>query len=195
MAIFRYLTHPQVTIDPAVEVPQWGLSEKGKVRANLLAASDALVGTQTIISSDEVKAIETATPIARALRLDVKIVAASHENDRRATGFLQPSEFEKAADQFFAQPETSYRGWERAIDAQVRILGVFDKVTAQAAAGDILMVGHGGVGTLLYCALTQQSIAQSHDQCAGGGCLWNYNLDTRVMTHRWRSIEEVIQSS
>ena len=195
MAIFRYLTHPQVTIDPAVEVPNWGLSEKGMARVNLLAKSDALIGTKTIVSSDEVKAIETAAPIARALGVDVKIEATSHENDRSATGFLPPSEFEKAADQFFAHPETSFRGWERAIDAQARILGVFDKVKAHAAAGDILMVGHGGVGTLLYCALMQQSIARSHDQGAGGGCLWSYNLETRDMMHSWRRIEEVIQSS
>lgn len=195
MAIFRYLTHPQVKIDPAVEVPKWSLSEEGKARANLLAKSDALIGTKTIVSSDEVKAIETATPIARALGLDIKLEAASHENDRSATGFLPPSEFEKAADQFFAHPETSFRGWERAIDAQARIIGVFDKVTAHAATDDILMVGHGGVGTLLYCALAQKSIARSRDQSAGGGCLWSYDLETHEMIHGWRSIEEVMQSS
>ena len=30
--IVRYLTHPQVQIDPDVPVPQWGLSPVGRAR-------------------------------------------------------------------------------------------------------------------------------------------------------------------
>ena len=39
------------------------------------------------------------------------------ENDRSATGFVPAEEFEALADTFFADPHTSIRGWERAIDA------------------------------------------------------------------------------
>ena len=57
------------------------------------------------------------------------------------------------ADQFFAVPNESVRGWERAADAQTRIVTEAMRVMRQAPDGDILMVGHGGVGTLLYCHL------------------------------------------
>jgi hypothetical protein len=45
-----------------------------------------------------------------------------HENDRSATGFLPPDEFETVANRLFAEPLVSIRGWERAIDAQLRIV-------------------------------------------------------------------------
>ncbi|MGY3075407.1 hypothetical protein ACVWZZ_001778 [Bradyrhizobium sp. LM6.10] len=35
--IVRYLTHPQVQIDPAVPVPQWSLSLIGRTRTEGLA--------------------------------------------------------------------------------------------------------------------------------------------------------------
>ncbi|WP_256467566.1 MULTISPECIES: hypothetical protein [unclassified Bradyrhizobium] len=35
--IVRYLTHPQVQIDPAVPVPQWSLSPIGRTRTGGLA--------------------------------------------------------------------------------------------------------------------------------------------------------------
>ena len=35
MPIARYLSHPQVRIDPAVPVPRWSLSERGRARAQI----------------------------------------------------------------------------------------------------------------------------------------------------------------
>lgn len=192
MAIFRYLTHPQVVIDANVKVPNWRLSEEGRARAEALAASDLLRGTARLISSDEVKAKETAAPIAKALGLQVQVIEASHENDRSATGFLPPDHFEAAADQFFAHPEKSFHGWETAHDAQKRILKVYEGVRATHRAGDLLMIGHGGVGTLLYCALAQTDISRQHDQHAGGGCLWSLDLATGDIQHGWLPIEELI---
>jgi len=44
------------------------------------------------------------------------------ENDRSATGYLEPQEFETTANAFFAYPERSIRGWETAQAAQTRIV-------------------------------------------------------------------------
>ena len=71
-----------------------------------------------------------------------------HENDRSATGYLPGPEFEATADRFFAEPQISVRGWERAIDAQARILGAVAETLARHPGGDLLLVGHGAVGTL-----------------------------------------------
>lgn len=121
--LVRYLTHPQVKIDPTAPVPSWGLNAAGRARAEALASSGRLSGTTTqIISSAERNAIETAEIISGQLNVAVEIRQAMRENDRSATGFLPPDEFEQVADQFFAQPHVSVRGWERAIDAQTRIV-------------------------------------------------------------------------
>jgi broad specificity phosphatase PhoE len=65
MPLVRYLTHPQVLIDPAVEVPQWPLNDQGQARVAQLAQTlGVLRGTTHVTSSDEVKALETARPLA-----------------------------------------------------------------------------------------------------------------------------------
>jgi hypothetical protein len=66
--IVRYLTHPQVQIDPAVPVPQWSLSPIGRTRTEGLANASRLSSTTQIVSSGERKAIETAEIIAGPLR-------------------------------------------------------------------------------------------------------------------------------
>ena len=58
------------------------------------------------------------------------VVAALHENDRSATGYLPPDRFEAVADRFFAEPETSVLGWERAVDAQARIVACVARIVA-----------------------------------------------------------------
>jgi broad specificity phosphatase PhoE len=188
-ALVRYLTHPQVQIDPHVAVPDWGLSEIGRQRVQALVSAGWLASATQVIASAERKAIETAEPICAALGISLEIRAAMHENDRAATGFLPPPEFEAVADQFFARPQESVRGWERAIDAQARIVREVETVLARGADGDVLFVGHGGVGTLLYCHVAKLAISRAHDQLGGGGNYFSFTRDGRVL-HAWRRMEE-----
>jgi broad specificity phosphatase PhoE len=189
--VVRYLTHPQVNIDPSIPVPCWGLSEVGKARTVALTAKGLLSGTTRVISSGERKAIETAEIIAAKLRIDVEVREATHENDRSATGFLVPDEFEAMANQFFRQPRISIRGWERALDAQLRIVREVEHVLARNTPGDVLFVGHGGVGTLLYCHYSGLKIDRAHDQPAGGGCFFAFTSHGRRVLHGWRRLEEL----
>jgi len=189
--LLRYLTHPQVRIDPDVPVPHWGLNEVGAARVAALAARGVLGGTTTIVSSAERKAVETAEPIAASLGIGMAVREAMHENDRSATGFLPPPEFETVADAFFANPDVSIRGWERAVDAQARIVRESEAVLVAHEDGDILLVGHGGVGTLLFCHLAAMPIARIRDQPAGGGNVFAYDLKARAMVHGWVAMEAV----
>ena len=188
--IVRYLTHPQVQIDPDVPVPQWGLSSIGRARTEAVAQAGWLARTTQIIASGERKAIETAEVIADQLGLMIEIREAMHENDRSATGFLKPAEFEEVADQFFAQPDLSVRGWERAIDAQARIVREAEAVLARNRPGDVLFVGHGAVGTLLFCHYAGHAIDRVHDQPAGGGHVFAFARERRQVLHAWRKMEE-----
>jgi broad specificity phosphatase PhoE len=187
--LVRYLTHPQVAIDPTIPVPRWGLSALGRRRVTALGASGWLAGTAEIISSGERKAIETAEILASALGLSVEIREAMHENDRSATGFLPPDEFETVADTFFADPNISVRGWERAIDAQARIVREAEAILTRGQLGDVLVVGHGAVGTLLFCHYSQIPISRAHDQPPGGGNYFTFRRNDRHVLHSWRAIE------
>jgi broad specificity phosphatase PhoE len=191
VSIVRYLTHPQVNIDPAIPVPDWGLSDIGRARAAAVGGLRQLSRTMQIICSGERKAIETAEIIAAKLNLPIEVRDAMHENDRRATGFLPPDEFQAVADRFFAHPELSVRGWERAIDAQSRIVREVEHVLARHQPGDILFVGHGGVGTLLYCHYLGVAIDRAYDQPAAGGCFFAFTGESRLVQHSWRPIEDM----
>src|SRR5712692_5078564 len=187
----RYLTHPQVKIDPAVPVPSWGLSDVGRTRTQTLANTGWPSGTTQIISSGERKAIETAEIIGGELNVTVEVREAMHENDRSATGFLPPNEFETVANQFFAHPLVSIQGWERAIDAQLRIVREVEHVLARNRAGDVLFIGHGGVGTLLYCHYFGFAIDRTFDKPAGGGYFFAFTEKGRRVQHSWRRIEDL----
>ncbi|MDA9491864.1 histidine phosphatase family protein [Bradyrhizobium sp. CCBAU 11361] len=189
--IVRYLTHPQVQIDPDVPVPQWGLSLVGRTRTEAVAQAGWLARTTQLISSGERKAVETAEIIAGRLGIMIDIREAMHENDRSATGFLKPAEFEAVADQFFAQPHLSVRGWERALDAQARIVREAEAVLARKRPGDVLFVGHGAVGTLLFCHIAGHPIDRAYDQPAGGGHVFAFTRDARHVLHGWRKMEEI----
>jgi broad specificity phosphatase PhoE len=191
MNVVRYLTHAQVKIDPAIPVPSWGLSEIGRARTEAVGSTRQLSRTTQIISSGERKAIETAEIIAARLNVAVEVRQAMHENDRSATGFLVPDEFQAVADQFFARPQISVRGWERAVDAQSRIVREVEHVLARDEPGDILFVGHGGVGTLLYCYYSGVAIDRAHDQPAGGGCFFAFTRERRRVQHSWRPLEDL----
>ena len=185
----RYLTHPQVKIEPAIPVPSWGLSEVGRTRTETLATAGWLSGTTQVISSGERKAIETAEIIGGILNVAIEVREAMHENDRSATGFLPSDEFETVATEFFAQPLMSIRGWERAIDAQLRIVREVELVLARDRAGDVLFVGHGAIGTLLFCHYSGFAIDRAYDQPAGGGHYFAFVKDGRRVLHPWRRME------
>jgi len=186
-----YITHPQVRIDPDVAVPKWGLSDIGAARAHKAAESRWASQLRRVVSSDETKAIETAEILAAAAGVSVEIVHGMHENDRSATGFLPPPEFEKAADWFFAHPEASFKGWEKAIDAQRRIVSAVNDILAlHDPALPIAFVGHGGVGTLLKCHLEDRPIRRDGDQPGGGGNLYCFSLADRRLSCDWTPIED-----
>jgi broad specificity phosphatase PhoE len=167
------------------------LSDVGRIRTEALANAGWLSETTQIISSGERKAIETAAIIAGQLKVTVEVRDAMHENDRSTTGFLAPDEFETVADQFFAHPLVSIRGWERAIDAQLRIVREVERVLARNRPGDVLFVGHGAVGTLLFCHYSGLAIDRAHDQPAGGGHCFTLVKDGRRVLHPWRRMEDL----
>ncbi|WP_246055046.1 histidine phosphatase family protein [Paracoccus gahaiensis] len=171
------------------------VAEPGRPRmcAALATRLGALSGTRRVVSSDETKAIETASPLARALGVTLEIRPKMHENDRSATGFLPPSEFETVADQFFAEPTKSVRGWETAEDAQRRIVTEVEACLAGPQEGDVLVVGHGGVGTLLFCALSGSGIDRCFDQGpGGGGCWFAFDAQDRMPRRGWQPMEALM---
>jgi broad specificity phosphatase PhoE len=184
-----FLTHAEVEIDPAVPVPEWGLSATGRQRHEAFAADERLDSVRAIYSSEERKAMEGAAAPAERLRLTPRRRADMGENDRSATGYLPPEEFWPVVDRFFAEPETSVLGWEPARAAQNRIVGAMHAAMAEAPEGDLLVVAHGGVGALLRCRLAGREITRDAGQPhPGGGCWFAFDRATMGNLTEWTAI-------
>ena len=186
--IAYYLTHPQVEIEPERPVPLWRLSRVGRARVEAMLDRQWLRTLGRIASSAETKAVETAALLAARLHLPVEVEEDMGENDRSSTGFIPPEKFDAAADSFFAEPEKSWRGWERAIDAADRIEAAATRVLKDAVK-PVLMVGHGGVGTLLKCRIAGQPIARDRDQPPGGGNIFAFGIASGRLLCDWTPME------
>lgn len=192
-----YLTHPQVRMDAAVPVPLWGLSAEGRARAEVFVARNIVPKGAFIFSSRETKALELAELVAAAAGTPVLADHLMGENDRSATGFLPPVLFEEMADRFFAQPHESAEGWERAMDAQARIVGTVATALASVPP-DIpaIFCGHGAVGTLLKCHYGHRRISREEDQSrigvAGGGNGFVFDQRTGQLLSDWTPMEEIV---
>ena len=188
MTLFYFITHPNVVISREVPVPRWPLSELGKQRMRAGLRQPWVRDITAIYCSTEQKAIDGAAILADHLSLRFHEVEALGENDRSATGFLPPQEFERVADEFFARPHESVRGWERAVDAQHRIVRAIEKIQEN---GTVAIVSHGAVGTLLYCHLAGEPIARRWDQPPnGGGNYYSFTLSPRAAHGWWGAIDQ-----
>lgn len=179
------VSHPEVAVDPTVPVPRWGLSAARRARLVHLLAQPWASTLTRVVASTETKAVQTAEALAGPLGLPVVVDEQLGENDRSSTGFLPPARFEALADAFFAHPDISVSGWETAPDAQRRITAAVARVVA-AADGDVAVVCHGGIGTLLLCDLLGVPIDRRHDQ-PGQGSWYGFDPVTRV-PHGWRRL-------
>jgi broad specificity phosphatase PhoE len=186
----RYITHPQVAIEPDVPVTRWSLSAIGVERAEAMCRQPWAAEVRRIVSSDEVKAVQTAEVLARHVGVAVEVRPGIGENDRSSTGFVPPDRFEQLADRFFADPEASVEGWERAVDAQARIAAGLADLLADEAGGDVAVVGHGGVGTLWWCALAGRPIDRRHDQ-PGQGHYFTVDRADGAVLHGWRPVDDL----
>lgn len=188
-----FVTHPEVVIDPAVPVPRWPLSDKGRRRMGLFV-SEALIDRDVgaVWSSDEQKAIDGAEIVARRLGVPHHIDADLAENDRSSTGYIAPPEFWEVVEQFFACPNESVRGWAKARDEQARIVRAVGRISADTVAGrDVVVVSHGGVGRLLAAHLQRVEIGQEDvPQHPGGGCWLELDRESLAITRSWISTSD-----
>lgn len=193
MAEIWVLTHADVVQDPQVPVPDWRLSARGRARHAAFNPVLQKVGIGAIRTSDERKARDAGAIHGDALGLKPKIHAGLHENDRSATGYLAPPEFDRAVDAFFGAPDQSWRGWETAKAAQARMVTAMRTCEAEAPDGLLLICTHGAVTALLLCHAMGVSISRDQDQrVAGGGALIRLRRENLALIEGWTAMEDMV---
>jgi broad specificity phosphatase PhoE len=186
-----FITHPDVLVDPVVPVPQWPLSERGRARMRAGLRQPWVRDVTAVHCSRERKALDGAAILADHLGLTFTAHDDLGENDRSSTGYLPPPEFERLADAFFAEPHVSARGWERAIDAQRRIVNAVERIARDpAGGGTVAIVSHGAVGALLQCHLASAPISRRWDQPGSGGGHWfAFTAEPVALCSHWHALD------
>ena len=187
MSRVLFITHPEVEVDPAVPVPDWELTPRGRELMRQFAEGPEPREVRAVWSSRERKAAEAAAILAGQLGLEVRKLEQLAENERSSTGYLPPELFEPAMQAFFGEPLLSHRGWETAAAAQQRIADALETVLARSPDGDVAIVSHGGVGTLLLCRLKATAIRRAEDQ-PGQGHWFAFDRDTRAVQQGWTAL-------
>ena len=149
-----------------------------------------VAGVRRVVASAETKSVEATMIIADHLGLAVEVRPDTGETDRSATGFVPHDEHERLADLFFGRPHESADGWKRAIDVQTRVAGALEDLLS--SPHPIVVVGHGGAGTVWYCHLAGIPIARAHDQ-PHPGHYFAVDLATRRPLHHWHPLPDGAQ--
>lgn len=189
MAKLYFITHPDVLIDPSIEVTKWGLSKLGRLKLQKMLEQRWIKSIDIIFSSKETKAREAAEILAKHLGKGFNQIKELGEIDRSSTGYLS-EEFEKVVDDFFAYPDKSVRGWEKAKDAQRRIVKVVSSTIKQNPNKNIAIVSHGGVGALYLAYLLKKPISCLFNQ-PGQGHYLCVDIRTNRLVHKWKPIERI----
>ena len=141
------IRHAETALDFSVPAERWDLSAAGVEQAQVLAGAPFWPGVQVLVSSDEPKALATATPAAARHGLDVLPLPELREVRRPA---------EKIADYAGAVREylsAGRAGWEPAHQAAARVGRGIEHVLAEHPGRTIAAVSHGLVLTLYVAAL------------------------------------------
>ena len=187
------ITHPEVVINPNVPVPRWPLSELGRKRMSRLLDANWLPKITAVYSSDEQKAIDGAKILADHIGLAVIEVDGIEEVDRSSTGYMPQKEHDHNGRMLFLHPEVSIDGWERAVDAQKRMVSAVDKLIAEdQSAGDLVIVTHGAVGSFLNSHLKNNPISLSDTPgIPGGGGIFAFEARSKKLVYDWLNIDDV----
>ncbi len=152
------IKHALPTITPTIAPAHWPLSAAGRQGAAALAEHLAPYALSAIVTSDELKAQETATILAETLQRPIPLISDHdlREHSRRPDDFFdRPEDFQAAIAQLFAQPDQLVFGLETATAACQRFTAAVNRHLIATAIGDLAIVAHGTVISLFVAAQTR----------------------------------------
>lgn len=152
------------------------LNENGRRQANWWRRKLSDIPFSRVISSDLVRTRETARIIGEGRNCPVERFPELREINLGSWEGLPMAEVRRLNPGEYVQRgenPASYRpeGGESFADLQKRVVAVFDRITAGAAGGNILLAGHAGVNRVLLCHLLGMPLSNLFRLGQDYGCL------------------------
>lgn len=143
------IRHAAPQIDREHAAHTWPLSEAGRTSCTSLSDVLEAFGPLTFFSSHEPKARETAELTAARLGASSTAWDNLHEHNRSGVEWMGDTAFQAALTLFFRQPQELVFGLETAEQAGSRFEHAINAIMESAAPGNLAIVAHGTVITLL----------------------------------------------
>jgi broad specificity phosphatase PhoE len=146
------IKHAMPELIPEVPAAEWRLGEAGRRGSATLAERLRPYQPAAVVASQEPKARETGSIAATILGIPFATAEDLHEHDRRGVGWLTAEVLDAKVAEFFAHPSELVMGREAAGAARERFAFAVDQVLATHPLGNLAIVAHGTVITLLVAA-------------------------------------------
>ena len=143
------IKHASPQVQPDLPPEKWPLSEEGKAKCAALAEQLAALSPTVVVSSEELKAAETARVVAERLGVPHRTAPDLHEHDRSNVPQLRSAEFISLIELLFRRPNELVLGKETAVAALSRFQSALDEVLMEHPGENVAVVSHGTVIALL----------------------------------------------
>jgi len=144
-----FIRHSVATISDTVEYDEWCLSPNGRALAEKLGEVLSSRDIESLCSSREKKAIQTAEIIGKVLHLRPEVADGIEEHHRRGSKPVGLEIFRESVKRFFENPDTLIFGRETARQSYERFSSAVDNILGKHN-GNTAMVTHGTVLSLYY---------------------------------------------
>lgn len=194
MSNLYFVTHSEVEIDKDIPIDKWHLSKKGKERFRMFLRQPWLSSIDVIYGSSEQKALDGAEIVSSYLNKPVNMVSDIGEFDRSSTGYQPSDVFMENVKLFFGSPDISVLGWETAKHTQDRTISAIEKMVTGNKNKNILVVAHGGVGSVYLAHLLKEPINFMLNQPGnGGGNYFVVDLESNKIIRGWHPIDVIFR--
>ncbi|NHJ87050.1 MAG: histidine phosphatase family protein [Asgard group archaeon] len=161
--IIIFLRHAETHIDKTTPAHKWNLTPMGYKTIKQLVEQDLFSNIDLIITSTELKSIETAKPFATKNNLKIVSYPELNEVTRSKSKVWSDNAYHNDVKQFFLKMDKSIDNWEIANSALNRIVTKFELIDTENENKKILIVSHGLLLTLLF-SLLKNELSQCYER-------------------------------
>jgi broad specificity phosphatase PhoE len=137
-----FVRHSAPVIDHRIPVSQWKLSQQGAERLDILAPMLEQYAPHIILSSPEVKSMETARRIGDEYGLEIEIEPNLREHQLSKEDFRSNSEFHETVHKFFTKKNELVFGLETSIQSYKRFESVVAKSCIEYQGSNLILGGY-----------------------------------------------------
>lgn len=167
-----FFRHGKTLVDNTIPIADWILTPDGKRNALKVVETGVFDSVDIIFSSEEIKAVQTAQPLAKRLNKNIIQVKELGELYRPTGHLISLDKYNELKKKMYSDFDFSDDGWETLNHALARFKSAVAKIDALYENKTLLLVTHGTVMTLFFASLQNSLDNMYYRWKSLGFCDW-----------------------